>query len=158
MKHLLLYEGYSSSERLDDILDKISKYGISSLTYDEKSFLDAHSQGKERDVHVELEKVEKGKVFNDDFGYFKFEYNDTIDFGDEVHHTGVLYVPDLEFNNGKRLDGMLSGKIIVYNNGTTSLEFESSDGYDIFEFCNGLEYELDNFIDIVIDNLKERKM
>ena len=28
MKHLMRYEGYTSNERTDDILDKISKYGI----------------------------------------------------------------------------------------------------------------------------------
>ena len=28
MKHLMRYEGYSSKERVDDILDKISKYPL----------------------------------------------------------------------------------------------------------------------------------
>jgi hypothetical protein len=39
MKHLMRYEGYTSTERVDDILDKISKYGIKSLTQLEKEFL-----------------------------------------------------------------------------------------------------------------------
>jgi len=41
MKHLMRYEGYTSMERVDDILDKISKYGIKSLTQLEKEFLDS---------------------------------------------------------------------------------------------------------------------
>ena len=40
MKHLMRYEGYTSMERVDDILDKISKYGIESLSINEKNFLD----------------------------------------------------------------------------------------------------------------------
>jgi hypothetical protein len=32
------------------------------------------------------------------------------------------------------------------------------DGYDILEFCNGLEYELDNFLDYVILTIKDEKL
>jgi hypothetical protein len=35
---------------LDDILDKISKYGIKSITIHEKGFLDAYSSGDKQDV------------------------------------------------------------------------------------------------------------
>jgi hypothetical protein len=42
MKHLMRYENYTSTERMDDILDKISKYGIDSLSDLEKEFLDSH--------------------------------------------------------------------------------------------------------------------
>lgn len=38
MKHLMRYENYTASERVDDVLDKISKYGIKSLTKLEKDF------------------------------------------------------------------------------------------------------------------------
>jgi hypothetical protein len=41
MKHLMRYEGYTSKERVDDILDKISKYGMKSITKLEKDFLDS---------------------------------------------------------------------------------------------------------------------
>ena len=37
MKHLMRYEGFSSQERLDEILDKISKYGIDSISNDEST-------------------------------------------------------------------------------------------------------------------------
>lgn len=162
MKHLMRYEGYTSKERVDDILDKISKYGMKSLTPLEKEFLDSHSQGKEEEVHNKITKVESESVFEDDQGHFKFEHEETEDYGDEIHYIGTLYVPDLVWPNGKRIEGVLYGRIVVYENGTTSPDFYSlekdtvsQDNYDVFEFCNGLEYELDSFIDYVVKELSE---
>ncbi len=164
MKHLMRYEGYTSMERTDDILDKISKYGIKSLTQLEKEFLDSHKSGKEEEAHDKIAKEEIESVFEDDNGYFKFEHSETEDYGGEIHYIGTLYVPDLEWPNGKRLEGRLEGKIIVYSNGSTSPEFysiskdpKSHEYYDVFEFCNGLEYELDSFIDYVVSELEEKK-
>jgi len=160
MKHLMRYEGYSTKERVDDILDKISKYGIVSITPREKEFLDAHASGSEEEIHNLLTKEESERVFEDDFGYFKFELSEIEDYGDEVHYIGTMYVPDLEFPNGKRIEGILSGRIVVYGNGTNSPDFYSiygkknEDKYDIFEFCNGLEYELDSFIDYIVSELE----
>jgi len=155
MKHLMRYEGYSSSERLDDILDKISKYGYESLSQLEKDFLDSHKTDNEQEAHDKLSKSEMETTFEDDMGYFKFEFEVWEDYGDEQHFKGKLYVPDLEFPNGKRVEGCLDGKLIRYDNGVTSLEFEK-DGYDVFEFCNGLEYELDTFVDYVISEIEEK--
>lgn len=160
MKHLMRYEGYSTQERMDDILDKIHKYGISSISKIEKEFLDSHSSGNEQEVHDRISKEESETIFEDDYGYFQFEYKETIKFGDEVHYIGVLYTPDLEFGNGKSLEGRLEGKIILYDNGQVSPEFDRKDKsgntYDAFEFCNGLEYELDSFLDYVCSELKEK--
>jgi hypothetical protein len=160
MKHLMRYEGYSTKERVDDILDKISKYGISSITPREKEFLDAHASGAEEEVHKILTKEESERVFEDDYGYFKFELDEIEDYGDETHYIGTMYVPDLEFKSGKRIEGRLEGRIVVFSNGETSPDFFSIEGkrnkdkYDIFEFCNGLEYELDSFIDYVVSELE----
>jgi hypothetical protein len=163
MKHLMRYEGYTSKERVDDILDKISKYGIKSITPLEKEFLDAHALGSEEEVHKILTKEESEKIFEDDYGYFKFELEEIEDYGDETHYIGIMYVPDLEFPNGKRIEGVLEGRIIVFENKDVSLDFYSTHGkrsedkYDIFEFCNGLEYELDNFMDYVVKELSDEK-
>lgn len=149
------YEGYDTQERLNDILDKISKYGMKSLTPLEKEFLDSHSSHKEDEIHDKIAKEENESVFEDDFGRFKFEYKDTEDFVDEIHYIGTLYVPDLDLGNGKKVEGRLEGRIIFYKNGQNSLEFDKDD-YDVFEFCNGLEYELDSFIDYVVGELEEK--
>lgn len=155
MKHLMMYEGYTTNQRKDDILDKISKYGISSLSKMEKEFLDSFSKGEENETHDRISKEESGKVFEE--GYFKFEYEETEDYGDELHHKGILYVPDLVFEDGKKIEGRLEGRLIVYKNGETSPEFYSAEDkdYEIFDFCNGLEYELDSFFDDIIYSLKE---
>ena len=159
MKHLMRYEGYSTKERVDDILDKISKYGMSSLSSIEKEFLDAHASGTESEVHDRITKEESERVFEDDHGYFTFEHKETEDYGDEIHYIGVLYVPDLEFKNDKRLEGRLEGRLVVFDNGQVSPDFYTTDSngntYDVFEFCNGLEYELDSFMDYVSSELKE---
>jgi hypothetical protein len=155
------YESYDSQERQNDILDKISKYGIESLTPLEKNFLDSYSINKQDEVHDDIRSKEEGKIFEDDYGYFRFEHQETEDFGNEIHYIGTLYVPDLEISRDRVIEGRLEGKIIVYDNGQTSLDFYSvseklSDVYDIFEFCYGIEYELDNFIDYVVSKLEEK--
>jgi hypothetical protein len=161
MKHLMRYENYTSTERMDDILDKISKYGIDSLSDLEKEFLDSHKTGKEQELHDKLAKSEVETTFEDDLGKFTFELSEVQKIKnkggelEEIEIIGTLYVPDLELSSGKRVEGRLEGKIIKYSNGTTSLEFEK-DGYDVFEFCNGLEYELDSFIDYVVLEIDEK--
>lgn len=163
MKHLMRYEGFSSSERLDEILDKISKYGMASLTDSEKKFLDSHKEGTEQETHKELAKEELEKVFVDDSGYFKFEWEETEDYGDEIHYIGTLYVPDLEITGGKKIEGRLGGRIVKFESGQISPDFYSlqkepgtEEHYDVFEFCNGLEYELDSFLDYVVSELEEK--
>lgn len=163
MKHLMRYEGYTAPQRVDDILDKISKYGMNSLREDEKEFLNAHKIGNEEEIHNKMIVDEIDTIFEDDNGYFKFEHSETEDYGDEIHYIGTLYVPDLRFPSGKKIEGRLEGRIIVYENGSVSPDFYSiikdphtHDNYDVFEFCNGLEYELDSFIDYVVDELSEK--
>lgn len=163
MKHLMRYEGYTSKEREDDILDKISKYGIKSLTPLEKEFLDSYKSGKEEEVHDKIAKEESETVFEDDNGLFKFEFDSCEEYEDEIHYLGTLYVPDLVFENGKRIEGILGGKIVVFKNGQISPDFysiqkdpKSLDHYDVFEFCNGLEYELDSFLDYVVSELEQK--
>lgn len=153
------YEGYESQERQDDILDKISKYGVDSITALEKEFLDSHSSHREDEIHNKIKYLENDQVFEDDAGYFKFEYQSTEDYGDEIHHIGTLYVPSIEWENGEIAEGILEGKIIVYPNGDTVADFEKvykNSTYDVFEFCGGIEYELDNFLDYVCEELKEK--
>lgn len=162
MKHLMRYGGYTSKERLDDILDKISKYGISSLSKDERSFLDSHESGQEETVHSELVKKESETVFEDDSGNFKFELDYIDEDDDEAHYFGTLYVPDLQTFSGQTIEGRLKGRITFYkNSGQSSPDFfsdfrdpKTKDRLDVFEFCSGLEYELDAFIDYVISELQ----
>ena len=163
MKHLMRYEGYSTTERTDDILDKISKYGIDSITKLEKEFLDAYSSGKDDEVlriHNKIAKEENEIVFEDESGRFKFELDSIEEFEHETHYIGTLYVPDLNLTHNKSIEGILEGMIVAYKNGDVSPNFyhnvDNITYYDIFEFCDGLEYELDKFLDYVISELKSK--
>lgn len=155
MKHLIRYEGYTTQERLNDILDKISQYGIKSLTSLESEFLDSHKSNTEEETHNKVKYIENERIFEDDSGRFKFEYKETKYLDNEDHYIGTMYVPDLEVENDKKIDGRLDGMIIHYDNESISLDFEKGK-YDIFEFCSGLEYELDNFIDYIVSELSEK--
>lgn len=159
MKHLMIYEEFSSQDKTDELLDKISKYGISSLTSHEKEFLDAVSTGDDEEVKSKMKSLETDQIFEDN--YFKFELDDTKYEGDGIYYIGTLYVPDMEFEDGRRIEGDLKGRIILHNDGSYALDFEKTVyekgrevKYDVFEFCNGLEYELDSFIDYVIQELE----
>lgn len=159
MKHLMIYEEFSSQDKTDELLDKISKYGMVSLTKHEMDFLNAVSNGDEEQVKTKLKDLDTDQVFED--GYFKFELDDIKHDDDGIYYIGTLYVPDLEFEDGRKVEGYLKGQIILNNNGSYALDFEKVSyekgkqvEYDVFEFCNGLEYELDSFIDYVIQELE----
>jgi hypothetical protein len=120
--------------------------------------------GKEYNIKEYLsvgdyQKIFKVKdLFEDD--YFKFELDDIKYEEDGIEYIGTLYVPDLEKPH-KTIEGNLKGKIVLYNNGSYSLDFfkiiyerGKEVEYDVFEFCGGLEYELDNFIDYIIQELE----
>lgn len=163
MKHLMRYEGFSSQERQDEILDKISKYGISSITSEEKDFLDSFSVGNQEEIHKKMNLHEPDVIFEDDSGLFKFEFKEIENLKKEKHIIGVIYVPDMELNDGTKIEGRLEGKIVVYDEHQTSPDFfrisiDQKSGkeiqYDIFEFCNGLEYELDSFLDYVVTEVE----
>ena len=154
MKHIMRYESYSENDRLDDILDKIDKYGMSHITTIEKEFLDSFSTGKQSEVHNKIKFIENEIVFEDDYGNFKFEFKEKLEFKDENHYVGTFYVPDL-VDGSKKIEGCVDGSIIYYSNGQISVDFEK-DGYDILEFCEGLEYELDSFCEYVVLEIEEK--
>ncbi len=160
MKHLMRYEGYTTTQRVDDILDKIFKHGIKSISSLEKQFLDAHKSGNEEELHNQLAKEESEKFFEDDAGMFKFEFDSMEDYGDEIHYLGTLTCPDL-IENEKTISGRLEGRIVYYpNTSATSPDFGvqiNGKDFDAFDFCEGYEYELDSFIDYVVQELEEKE-
>jgi hypothetical protein len=153
------YDGYTSSQRTDDILDKISRHGIKSISKLEKRFLDAHKHGKEELMHILLTKEESERFFLDDSGMFGFEFDSIEDFGDQIHYLGILICPDLVLESGKTISGRLSGQIVYYADVDMAIPDYGVeiDGklLDVFDFCEGYEYELDNFIDYLVEELEQ---
>ena len=151
----MVHEEYSCQRRVDEILDKISKYGIYSVTNKEKDFLDAYSSGNKEKTLDKLSILDKDIMFES--SYFKFELEDTTINNHDTTYKGTFYVPDLTLMDGSILEGNIYGELIVYRNGTYILNFDKKVTinnndfiYEIYEFCEGLEYELDSFIDYII--------
>jgi hypothetical protein len=153
------YEGYTTQQRVDDLLDKISNYGINSLNKLEKDFLDAHKMGKEEEVHNILTKKESECTFEDDSGMFKFEFDKLEKVEDEFRYYGTIYLPSLTIG-GKVISGKLYGYILYHTlSGFISPEFYKSENgldYEIFDFCSGNEYELDSFLEYVITEIEQK--
>lgn len=148
-------------EEINIILDKISEKGIKSLTENEKKFLDAYSTNEPIEKLKKIKFRGKEIVFKDDFGLFKFKYTGTMEYEDEIHYTGYMYIPD--FNNIAKTKNdskiELEGKIITPKNDDIIIaEFEKEvddEIYNVYEFIEGMEFELDDFIEqilIVINN------
>ncbi len=153
MRHLMRYEGFSHTERSDEILDKIKKYGLGSISHEEKQFLDAHATDDQEELHQKLTKKENEVVFEDDTHPLRFELIEVKDFGEIQQLIGVFYVPDITLG-GKVITGRLEGRIITNDQtGEISADF-TKDGYDIFDFCEGLEHELDNFLEYVVGEVE----
>lgn len=139
---------YSSGDRLDEILDKISLFGRSSLSEMELDFLDSYASNQEDEVHALLIEVENETIFESDDGFFIFKLDEIHQLQDQIHLIGTIKVPDMILR-GRTISGLLYGKIIIYKKNQFAVDF--SDGkHDIFEFCSGIEYELDTFIDEII--------
>lgn len=158
MNKSITTEQFFGIEKTNEILEKIFKYGILSITKNEKLFLDAISMSDSESILSMMDRLNNDTVLEDK--YFKFELDEIVYDDDCIEYVGVLYTPDLYINN-VMIEGNLVGRIVLFNTGDYSIEFEKTIiekgeevQYDVFEFCNGLEYELDSFIDYVIQELE----
>ena len=142
---------YTSHDRLNEILDKINQFGRDSLSEYEQDFLNSYSEGQEEFFNQILNEVEEETIFDSDDGLFNFKLDEIHQFENQIHLVGTIKVPDMALR-GKTIPGYLFGKIIVYKKNQFAIDF--SDGkFDIFEFCSGIEYELDIFIDEIIQKV-----
>lgn len=143
-------------KKVDEILDKILDLGLDSLSQTEMEYLEAFGKGDTmKMINLEYDSVLKN--FESIDGNFKFIFLFSKDFGDDgVFYYGTITVPDIFDAEIGKVEGVIDGYILVNKNNDKIPCFEK-DGYDILEFCNGLEYELDNFLDYVIDTLNDEK-
>ena len=156
MKHLMRYEGYTAQQRADDLLDKISKHGIKSISTLEKDFLDAHKIGKEDEIHNILTKKESECTFDDDFGMFRFEFDKIEKVEDDIKYHGNIYYTKPVSEEIY----LLTGHILYDNNsGFVMPEFylnQNGKKLDILTLCGEYGYELDNFLDYVISEIGQK--
>lgn len=134
---------------------------MDSLNETESGYLDSYSNNKQEETHKKASLTENESIFEDDNGKFRFDLKNVKCHRNRKDIIGTLYVPDMK-HKGKMIKGRLEGKISKYRNGNISLFFESVDkndsSYDIFEFCDGIEYELDSFIDYVVSEAEKKRI
>lgn len=130
----------SVTDKLDNILDKIGKNGFSSLTDEERTYLNSFKNNKQEEVYKEQSK----KVYQEN--NFKFELDRVEHNGDNINLYGKITI-----SNRISLDG----KIQYLETGLTDPQFEDDDGLTIWDYVSPDDaYDLDNFINnIVEDNI-----
>ena len=107
-------EEYDIQKRQDDILDKISKHGLESLTDAERSFLDAHSKGVEDIEQAYMNIMKDEERSNGEFGneIFQFKLEEIEDYeGDK------MIFGNLTFDMGRMKDEFY-GKFTFNPDGT----------------------------------------
>ena len=139
-------------DRLNRILDKIKNIGLKSLDKKELDFLNSFKVGDEEKFNKKLSSDRTQSTYISDDGFFMFNVENIEYNKDELRIIGVIFVPDLVVKK-RIIKGEIKGQIIVFNNTEVGLDFLKGK-YDIFDFVNGLEYELDRFIDDLIVNIK----
>lgn len=161
MKNIKTYETYTTQQRLDDVLDKISKNGVDKLSSAEKNFLKSFKDDSSSLYHQKLSDYENkySKIIGDtpyvdDNGNFKFVVSSVDGDGTFEIINGTLSLPDIEFDGGKTISGKNIEGTIYINIETDEviLDFNRQD-YEAYDFAEGLEYELESFIDYVVDEL-----
>lgn len=141
MKYIKTFESFD----MDDLLDKINKSGINSLTSLEKNFMKAHSEDDVEKLK-EIEIKSRAKSFTSSYNLFHFYFNGKIMELEDNHklYYGTMTVPSIEFKNGYKIDGTLEGSI-EYNNGVIILNFS--------EYFNGNEYNIEDFCEKLINEI-----
>jgi len=122
----------SQEERLDNILDRISKYGLNSLPQSEREFLDKLSKENDGYHRIKFNSME-----------FIFDLDKTSTFQDEFRVYGSIFVSGLRFDGS--LVGFPTGEgfegfIFKKRSGEEKIQF----GTDLHDWIdnNLLEYEL----------------
>lgn len=150
MKHIKLFENF-----VDEILDKINKFGINSLNELEKEYLKANSEENNKEME-KLEREAGKREFISSNKLFSFELSRAEHFGDESFYYGTIHVPDISHEEYK-VSGDVEG-VIEYRDGTILPNFQKEQyglNWDIDEFIEGLEHEFFQFLQYIIDDLEE---
>lgn len=140
---------------INGILDKISEKGIKSLTFAEKSYLDANSVGNkeqerkfEKDVENSLFGVKKGTKIRLQFPNslrFEFDYDHSSPSAENVLYYGNVIVGDQKYHGAVLSDP--DGKMIDFEFRNLATDNNMRDEFE------GKEYELDKFFWYLADKL-----
>jgi hypothetical protein len=138
-----------NDELTNRILDKISNYGIESLSKSERKYLDNKSQDIEDDEVSDIASIDTGYQFRDIIDDYdvRFIYNETEEWDDdpvEYKHTGEFFIDGEEYYATMYTDEDLN----VHS-------FDLHDGDDYVEFDEELEDSLLEFFQEVGNKIKQ---
>jgi hypothetical protein len=148
-----IYEKFYN--KIDAILDKILRSGINSINNTDHKFLSAYSKDDAIDMEIIIREENQNSFISND-GKFNFNYTHTTIIDSNIYHHGTIIVPDLLTKDDGLITGELDGYICVFPDKQAIPFFDKND-HDILEFCNGLEYELDSFIDYIVSTIEDEK-
>lgn len=102
---------------------------------------------------------EAEQVFEDE--NFKFTLESIEPVGEETYYWGILECPDYTYggeeDEQETIPGKFHGRIVGFDNGMVMQDFECPDDLTIYDICEGLEHELDSFLQYVVDEIKKQK-
>ena len=143
-------------DKIDMILDKISQSGMESITPEERETLEKFTKG----ISIEDEPSSKDDFMTKAGGFwsfefpgmpsFKFRYESTEDTEDEKIHTGYLTVDDSDYYGEIYCDTEGNFQTCMFENTT--------EGTNVFEDYEGIEHDIEVFLDVVCNDLKEDDM
>ena len=143
-------QGLNENDELTNrILDKISNYGIESLSKSERKYLDNKSQDIEDDEVSDIASIDTGYQFRDIIDDYdvRFIYNETEEWDDdpvEYKHTGEFFIDGEEYYATMYTDEDLN----VHS-------FDLHDGDDYVEFDEELQDSLLEFFQEVGNKIKQ---
>lgn len=80
--------------------------------------------------------------------------------GEETYYWGTLYCPDYTYggeeDEQETIPGELYGRFVAFEDGPTMLDFEGPNDLTVYDFCEGLEHELDNFAEYAVDEINKK--
>lgn len=152
-----LSEAFTAGEdKIDMILDKISQTGMESITPEERETLEKFTKG----ISIEDEQKTKDDFITKAGGFwsfefpgmpsFKFRYESTEDNEDEKIHTGYLSVDKDDYYGEIYCDTEGNFQTCMFENTT--------EGTNLFEDHEDLENDIEVFLDVVCNDLKEDDM
>ena len=150
IRRILREELFNENDELTNrILDKISNYGIESLSKSERKYLDNKSQDIEDDEVSDIASIDTGYQFRDIIDDYdvRFIYNETEEWDDdpvEYKHTGEFFIDGEEYYATMQTDEDYD----VHS-------FDLHDGNDYVEFDEELDESLLEFFQMVGEKIKQ---
>jgi len=175
MKWIKLYEEFTNDSMHDMLLNSLEKE-IREIIAKEGHFSmdDYYALVKSRKLDDKMaddifhDLVGRGVSFSngeeiviedEDFGLiFKFEKLQKQ--GEETYYWGTLYCPDYTYggeeDEQETIPGEIYGRFVVFDEGPIILDFERPNDLTAYDFCEGMEHELDNFVEYAVDEINKK--